>query len=172
MNEQKPISHIAAGLILASILIVFSMGMYYSKMEQTGPVAYIPYVIIVAGLIVFIQLYGKAKNHEVTFGHLFGYGFKITAMLTLVMIAFTVFFFLAFPEIKEEMFEKAREKMEERGNMAPADIEKGLEVWDKFFWVFTIGGILLVYALVGAIGSAIGAAITKKKPVNPLEQMS
>jgi hypothetical protein len=61
--------------------------------------------------------------------------------------------------------------MEDR-NTPEDQIEKGIELWQKMFWVFTIGGILLVYAIVGAIGSLIGAAVTKKKPVNPLDQMS
>ena len=69
------------------------------------------------------------------------------------------------------MVETARQRMEER-NTPDDQIEKGIEMWQKMFWVFTIGGIILVYAIVGAIGSLIGAAVTKKKPVNPLDQMS
>jgi NADH:ubiquinone oxidoreductase subunit 6 (subunit J) len=171
MSNPKPISHMIAGLIIAGVLILLSMGFHFAGIEQTGSIAFIPYIIIVGGLILFINMYGNAMNNHVSFGSLFAYGFKATAMLTLVMIFFTVIFFLVFPEIKEKMFEMAREKMEESGNMAPSDIEKGLEVWSKFFWVLTIGGILLVYAIVGAIGSVIGAALTKKKPINPLDQL-
>ena len=87
------------------------------------------------------------------------------------MIAFTIILFLIFPDIKQKMVETARQRMEER-NTPDDQIEKGIEMWQKMFWVFTIGGIILVYAIVGAIGSLIGAAVTKKKPVNPLDQMS
>jgi hypothetical protein len=38
--------------------------------------------------------------------------------------------------------------------------------------VFVIGFTLLGTLIVGAIASIIGAAIAKKKPVNPLDQMS
>jgi len=55
--------------------------------------------------------------------------------------------------------------------MPDDQIEKGLALWKKMFWVFTIGGTLLLYAIIGAIGSLIGAAVTKKKPVNPVDQL-
>ncbi len=42
----------------------------------------------------------------------------------------------------------------------------------KMFWVFTIGAIMLIYAIVGVIGSLIGAAATKQKPINPMDQMN
>ncbi len=61
--------------------------------------------------------------------------------------------------------------MEERGNATEEEIDKAIALWRRLFWVFTIGGVLLVYAIVGAIGSLLGAAITKKKPINPLDQL-
>ena len=41
---------------------------------------------------------------------------------------------------------------------------------EKYFWVFAIGGTMLMFVIVGAIGSLIGAAVTKKRPINPFEQ--
>lgn len=170
MEQKKPISHIVAGAIIAGILIIFSCVLYFTNSQAAGA-NWLQYLIIVAGLVLFINLYGKAMNNQVGFGNLFAYGFKTTAFLTLIMIAFMVIFFLAFPEVKEKMFDLTRQKMEERGNLTEDEIDKGLAVWRKMFWVFTIGGVLLVYAIVGAIGSAIGAAITKKKPINPMDQL-
>jgi NADH:ubiquinone oxidoreductase subunit 6 (subunit J) len=171
MEEQKPISHIIAGLIIAGILIIFSMVLYYTGTQQGGIYQVLQLLVIVIGLIVFINMYGKANKNQVSFGNLFSYGFKTATVLTLVMITFTVLFFLLFPDIKEKLFETTREQMEKRDNMTPEEIDKGMEMWQNMFWVFTIGGTLLIYAIVGAIASAIGAAITKKKPVNPLDQL-
>jgi hypothetical protein len=171
MEEKKPISHIVAGLLIAAVLIVYSCILYFADIEQTGIFSFLPFVIILAGLIMFINMYGNAKNNQVTFGNLFAYGFKTTALLTLVVILFTVLFFLIFPDIKEKIFETTQQKMEEQGKMTPSEIEEGMKMWRNMFWVFTIGGILLLYAIVGAIGSLIGAAITKKRPVNPMDQL-
>lgn len=171
MEEKKPISHIVAGLLIAAILIVYSCIIYFAGMEQQGIHRWLQLLIMVVGLIVFINMYGNAKNNQVTFGNLFAYGFKTTAILTLIIIIFTVLFFLIFPDIKEKLFETTRQQMEEQGKMTPSEIDKAMEMWTNMFWVFTIGGILLIYAIVGVIASLIGAAITKKKPVNPLDQL-
>ena len=171
MNEQKPISHLIAGLIIGAIMIIFSLVVEFAGLQQITGVPLIGYGIIMASLILFITMYGKARNNQVTFGNLFSYGFKTTAVLMLIMIFFTIIFFLLFPDIKEKIFELTRQKMEER-DMSDDEIEKGLSLWKRMFWVFTIGGIALVYAVVGAIASLIGAAITKKKPISPIDQLS
>src|SRR5689334_5705331 len=102
MEQKKPISHIVAGLIIGLVLIAYSCALYFTNIQQTGIYGWLPIIFIVVGLIVFVNLYGKALNNQVTFGNLFAYGFKTTAFLTLIVIAFTVVFFLLFPEIKEK----------------------------------------------------------------------
>jgi hypothetical protein len=110
-------------------------------------------------------------NYQPTFGNLFSYGFKTTAFIALIIIAFFVIFFLAFPDVKEKGFDMARQKMEEKGTFTQDQINQAMETFRKMFWIITIGGIMFIYAIVGAIGSLIGAAITKKNPVNPMDQL-
>lgn len=171
MEPKKPISHFIAASVIAAVLIIYTLILQLTDLWKNSALAWVSYLLIIAGLIIFINQYGNALNNQVTFGNLFSYGFKATALLALIMIAFTIILFLVFPDMKEKMVDVARQKMEER-NTPDEQIEKGIEMWQKMFWVFTIGGIILVYAIVGAIGSLLGAAITKKKPVNPLEQMN
>ena len=171
MEQKKPMTHFVAASVIAAVLIVYTLILQLTGLWKNPSMAWISYLLMVAVLIIFIIQYGNALNNQVTFGNLFSYGFKTTALLALIMIAFTIILFLIFPDIKQKMVETARQRMEER-NTPDDQIEKGIEMWQKMFWVFTIGGIILVYAIVGAIGSLIGAAVTKKKPVNPLDQMS
>ena len=171
MEQKKPISHIAAGLVIGAILIAYSCALYFTNTNQTGIYGWLPVIFILIGLIIFINLYGKAMNNQVSFGNLFAYGFKTTAFLTLIVIAFTVIFFLAFPEIKEKTFELSRQKMEEKGNLTDDEIDKAMNSFKSMFWVYSIGGIILIYAIIGAVGSTIGAAITQKKPFNPADQL-
>ena len=171
MEPKKPMSHFVAASVIAAVLIVYNLVLQFTGLWKNSSMAWISYILLVAGLIFFINQYGNALNNQVTFGNLFSYGFKATALLTLIMIAFTIIMFLGFPDMKEKMMDIARQKMEER-NTPDDQIQTAMEMWQKMFWVFTIGGIILVYAIVGAIGSLLGAAVTKKKPVNPLDQMS
>ena len=171
MEPKKAISHLAAGAILGTFMIIYSLAMYFSGMQQNGGAGWISICVMVIGLVIFIYLYGKANNNQVSFGNLFSYGFKATAFMTLIVVVYTVLSFIIFPEMKDKIFETARENMEKQGKLSEAEIDKAMEMTRKFFNVFMIGGILLTYAIVGAIGSLIGAAITKKRPYNPLEQL-
>ena len=171
MEQRKPMTHFVAAAVIAAVLIIYTLILQFTGLWKNPSMAWISYILMVAGLIFFINQYGNALNNQVTFGNLFSYGFKTTALLALIMIAFTFILFLVFPDIKEKMVDIARQRMEDR-NMPEDQIDKGIEMWQKMFWVFTIGGIILVYAIVGAIGSLLGAAVTKKKPINPLDQTS
>ena len=171
MEPKKPISHFAAGGILGAFMIIYSLVMYFSGMQQNSGAGWISLCIMVAGLVIFINLYGKANNNYVSFGNLFSYGFKVTAFMTLIVVVYTILSFIVLPEMKEKIFEAARTNMEKQGKLSEEQIDKAMEMTRKFFTVFMIGGILLTYAIVGAIGSLIGAAVTKKRPYNPLEQL-
>ena len=127
---------------------------------------------MIVGIIIFINLYGKSKNNYVSFGGLFGYGFKATAIIALLMAVFLIAFFMLFPEFKDKIMDAAREGMEKRENMTDDQIDQGLAMFEKNFLLFTVGGAVFMYVLLGCVASLIGAAITKKKPFNPLDQTS
>lgn len=170
MSEQKPVSHIVAGLIIAAIMIVYSIALNFMGLMQNRALGWIGYGILIVGLIVFINMYGKAKDHQVGFGGLFAYGFKATAIIALTLVVFLIAFFMIFPEFKDKIIESSRQAMEEQGKMTDDQIDQGLEMFSKNFMLFMIGGAVFMYILFGAIASLIGAAITKKKPVNPFGQ--
>jgi hypothetical protein len=49
-------------------------------------------------------------------------------------------------------------------------VDQALGFTRRFFWPFLIAGTLVSNLLVGAIGSLIGAALTKKTPQSPFQQ--
>ncbi|TMI61427.1 MAG: DUF4199 domain-containing protein [Bacteroidetes bacterium] len=171
MSTQKPITHFIAGIIVAAIQIIYSLALLFSGIKQGGPTGWIAYCILVISLAVFVNMYGKANHYQLSFGNLFGYGFKATAIAMLIVIGFTLILFTAMPDLKEKIFDEARKQMEEQNKLSDEEIDKALSIAKKFFYVFMVGGILLTYAILGAIGSLIGAAITKKNPYNPLDQL-
>jgi len=171
MSNQKPITHFIAGIILAAVQIILTLVTMSTGVKQGGASGWISWFLLILGLVLFVNMYGKANNYQLSFGNLFGYGFKATAIAMLLVIAFTVLIFVAMPDMKEKIFEEARRGMEEQNKLSDADIEKGMEFMEKFFYVFMVGGILLSYAILGAVGSLIGAAITKRRPHNPLDQL-
>lgn len=167
MEQRKPLSHIKAGLLIAGLLVLFSVIINLLGLMNQPGINLIQYAIIIGGLVLVINMYAKANNNEVSFGNLFAYGFKATAVYTILFIAFTVLFFLLFPEIKEQTIEMAREQLEKRKDMSEDQIDQALEISRKFFWVGVVGGSMIFMIIIGAIGSAIGAAVAKKRPQNP-----
>ena len=170
MDQQKPISHIAAGLIIAGILVVISAILNFMGLTMKPGVAFLQPIIIIIGLVVFVRTWGKANNNRPSFGNLFAYGFKTTAVFTIISIAFTILFILLFPDLKEKSLEMARENLENNPKVSEEQIEQALEISRKFFWVAVVGGSMLSMIITGAIGSLIGAAVTKKSPNSPFDQ--
>ncbi len=172
MEDRKPIGHLQAGLLIAAILIVYSIALNFLGQAGNQTLGMVTYLIMIIGIVAFVIMHGKANNNELSFGDLFSYGFKTTSVLTIIFIGFLIIFNLIFPELKEQAFEMARQKMEEQGNLSDDKIDQALEIGKKFFWIGIVGGTLIFFVILGAIGSLIGAAVTKKEPVNPLDQSS
>ena len=171
MTPRKPISHIIAGLMISSLLVILTIGTRYASPGQQSMMQTLAIVIMVGGIVAFVNLYGKAKNNQVTFGNLFVYGFKITAIITLVVILCNVVFYLSFPELKAKILEASRQTMVAEGKKTDAEIEEVLKAARNGFWVYMAGSILFIYAIIGAVASLAGAAVTKKVPVNPVDQL-
>lgn len=170
--EKKSVTHFMAGLIIAAILIVYSMFLTFMDLTGNQSLGYISMVFLMIGIIFFVNQYGKSVDHTATFGQLFSFGFKATAIATLVVIAFQVIFFFIFPEYKEKIIDISREQMLKQGNLPEAQVEQAMEMVRKFFWVGLIGGSLFFNLVCGAIASLIGAGITKKTPQSPFQQQS
>jgi Na+/H+ antiporter NhaC len=170
MQGKKPISHFIAGLIIAGLLIVVSLVTSMTAGSASRPGGgWITYLILIGGIVFFVYQYGKAKNNYTTFGDLFSYGFKTTAIITLVFVVFLIVLSFIYPELKEKSLEAAREQAESQKGVSDADMERSLEMVKKYFWVVVIGGMILFFAIFGVIGSLIGAAITKKEKAKPLQ---
>jgi magnesium-transporting ATPase (P-type) len=170
MEERKPISHLQAGLLISAILIVYSIALNFLGQAGNQSLATISYLIMIVGIIVFVRMHGSSMNNSLSFGDLFSYGFKTTAVLTIIFIGFLIVFNVIFPDLKEQAFEMARQKLEEDGKLDDDKIDQALEIGRKFFWIGIVGSTLIFFVILGAIGSLIGAAITPKDQINPLDQ--
>ncbi|HUQ97032.1 MAG TPA: DUF4199 domain-containing protein [Chitinophagaceae bacterium] len=171
MEPRKPMSHIVAGLLIAAIVIVISMVMMlFSKSSANPGSGWLTYLIIICGLIFFVNQYGKANNYQTSFGDLFSYGFKATAVYTILFIGFLILFSLLFPDFKTNALEAARVEIENKKGLTEEQADQGLEMMNKYFWLLAIGGTMLMFIIIGAIGSLIGAAVTKRRPQNPFDQ--
>ena len=151
------------GLIIGLILIVLGLVIYFLKIDINGPVKWVGYVVFIGGIIWSVNSYGKQIDYNSTFGNYFAHGFKVSALVTVILIIYIIIFNLLFPDFKEMAIEQSRKAMVEQ-NVPQEQMQKGLEITKKFFMVFIVGGTLVIYLIVGAVSSLVGAAVTKKVP--------
>jgi hypothetical protein len=163
--KNKTLSNLNAGLLIFLCMAVFTLVINVGGLQRNTSLNWISYLIVICGVMLVVIKYGKDMENSVTFGNLFAYGFKTTALTTLFFIAFSVLFYVIFPEYKLQILDIARENAMKNATPDNKDqIEKGMEMFQRFFWVGMIAGILISFAILGAIGSLIGAAVTKKDP--------
>ena len=171
MEGKKPMSHLLAGLLISVLVIIISMVTMMVAGNAAKPGSgLLTYAIIIGGLIFFVNLYGKAKNHNVTFGELFSYGFKSTAVYTVIFIGFLILFSLLMPDFKTSAIEATRVQMETTRGVSEQQANKALQSWKNIFGCLPLAALLLLFVIIGAIGSLIGAAVTKKNPQTPFDQ--
>lgn len=156
------------GLLISLVLIVIALILFFTGQAQNKSLGWIQFIIMLAGIIWGCLQYAKQMNGNVTFGNVFAHGFKITAGIAAITAIYT-FIALKFiyPEMMDLSLEQAQKDMEANNKMSDEQIEQGLAMVRRFFIPFTIGGLLLMSAVIGCIGSLIGAAVAKKNP-NPL----
>ena len=162
--EQPITSTSSKGITIALIMIVLSLAMYFLDI-QSAAMGWLTYAIFFIGIILSISIYGKQINYNAGFGKYFTHGFKVTALVTAIMVIFMAIFIIAFPEIKDKAMEAQREAMNKMGTLTDEQMKKSTELTSKFFMVFTIGGTLLQYIILGTLAALVGAGITKKKPM-------
>jgi hypothetical protein len=167
--EPKKVTHLMTGGILAGVLILYSVILIVTDQLANQSLTWISYVFMIGLLIYFIREFGKANENNKTFGELFSFGFKASAFATIILLAFQVIFNLLFPETQERIMEISREKMAEDPRVTDEQIEMALSFTKKFYLVFLIAGTIFSTLIFGAIGSLIGAAVTKKNPTSPFQ---
>jgi NADH:ubiquinone oxidoreductase subunit 6 (subunit J) len=170
--EQKITPSWTKGLIISLLLIVYGLFLYFTGQQQNRTLGMLQLVILIAGMIVACIGYSKQMNGNLTFGNLFAHGFKATATVIVIMSLYTILATkVLFPDMVDQAMNQARVEMEKKGTLTDEQISQGMALGRKFFVPFAIGGIILSFGIIGAIGSLIGAGVAKKNPnYNPLEQ--
>ena len=160
------------GTILGVVSIVLFLVYYFTGIAfQRGGLSWLPALISIGLLIYFVMQYSNANSNNVTFGTLFGYGFKSTIIWALIMFVFMLLvLYVIFPDYKQKAIDVAMAQMDQQSNLSEDQKSTAMGFTEKFFNIFALGGTLIAYIVIGIIGSLLGAAIAKKNPVSPFNQ--
>ncbi|PWT77278.1 MAG: hypothetical protein C5B59_04470 [Bacteroidetes bacterium] len=163
--EKKVTSHITKGLIISLILFVLDIIAGFAGLKYANWYKWVPAIIMFALLIWVCASYASQMNNNVTFGSVFGHGFKTSAVIACLTVIFTLLsIFVIFPETKDIALDQARKQMEAKGQLSEDQIDKSIDITKRLFVPLAIIGIIVFTLLEGVVASLIGAAIVKKNP--------
>ena len=167
--ETKVITPVIKGLIISMILIVIGLAIYFSGQVANKSLGYLQYLILFAGILWGCINYAKQLDGNVSFGNVFAHGFKITAVVTVILVLYTLLALtVLFPEMKDKLIEQAELEMEKQ-SMSDSQREQAISMMKNYMMPFAIAGILFFFMVIGLIASLIGAAAAKKKPLDPFQ---
>lgn len=172
--ENKPTAPWLIALITSLVLIVFSILTYVTDQLTNKYISWIFNAIIIVTIIWACINYAKQMNGDVTFGNIFGFGFKIAAGIAAIMCVYTfISVKFIYPEIVEKTIDIARAEMEKKPEISTEQIDTFVNMMRKSFLLFAVIGYLFNTAFWGAIASLIGAALARKNPPkSPFETVS
>lgn len=158
---EKTQTHLKYGLFTGIAIIVVGLILHVTGYDFQKWSQYVMYAPFLVGIILNAQAFAKANNNYVTYGGVFASGFKASAVITLIVVAWSILSLFIFPDMKDKAMEIAEKSMSEKG-MSDEQIQQGLDMTKKYFTAFMIGGIVFGYMFWGAICSLIAAAFPKK----------
>ena len=170
--QKEVTSHVIKGLIVALILMVFDVVSYIMGFKMESWAGFLWMGMLLIAVIWGTVNYGNQMNHNVTFGKLFMHGFKMSAVIACIWFVYTVLaVYLIFPEMLDEMWEKAMEEARKNPNYDQAQMQQGMEIGRKIMKVTVLAGAVLGPLIIGCIAALIGAAAGKKRPVGEFENV-
>jgi hypothetical protein len=171
MEENKIMSPQIKGLLIALIVIILGIAGYFTNLGFSTWYNWVVNLVMLAAIIFACIHFANQKQGYVTFGNVFLHGFKITAVITIIVLIYTLLAFtVLFPDMKEKIFEMQQAQMEKRG-LDDDKLEQAMSMMKKYFMIFLVLGVIFGTLVWGSIASLIGAAIAKKKKFNPIDQI-
>ena len=171
MEENKIMSPQIKGLLIALIVIILGIVGYFTELGFSTWYNWVVNAIMFAAIIIACVHFANQKQGFVTFGNVFLHGFKITAVIAIIVLVYTLLAFtVLFPDMKEKIFEMQQAQMEKNG-LDDDKLEQGMTMMKKYFMIFLVIGVIFGTLIWGSIASLIGAAVAKKKKFNPLDQI-
>ena len=162
--EKKPVSNIVKGLIIAAILIVLDLLGATSFLKSASWFVFVPTIALVLLCALNVIHYCSELKGNVKFGDAFAFGFKTAAIVALVMVLYT-FISLKYvhPEFKEKAYQEALTGYQQQPNIMPDEAKTQARNYADNFTMISVSRALMSTLIVSAVGSAIGAALAKRK---------
>jgi len=161
MNKK---THLSYAIITALAMIVYWVILYVTGQMFNKGLQWFSYLFYLAGIILACINFSKVNEGNVTYGNVFGAGFRTTALVSIIYFLWMLLAFkLIFPDLKDKMLEFTMQEMTKNGTSQDI-IDKSMPFLTKYLTMIIIGSTLFYGVLAGVVFSLIGAAVAKKNP--------
>ena len=162
--EKKSSDYLSKGLILALILIVIDLIGGFAHLRFESWFKWLSTITAMIGIIVFCIQFGNRPVDVVTFGKVFGYGFKISLIVSALMVVYSLLsFYVIFPELIDQILTKTRTDLQAAGKMTDDQIDTSVTMTKKFLQPIPLSIFVFLASLFfNTIASLLGAAFAKK----------
>jgi len=155
-------THIPYGAVSAIVMVIIGLVLYIAGWAFKPGMQYVTNIPFLIGVILNAQAFSKANEGDVSFGQIWSSGFKASAIVAIISLAWLLIANFIFPEMKEKGLEIARQSMQAKG-MADDKIDQALDYTKKYYTLFMTAGVVFGTMIYGAIFALIGAATAKRK---------
>ena len=157
---MKKFTPLIIGLITGVLMVILTLGLFYSKQPANTPLQFLAYPIYAGGIMWTLISYSRSADFTGKFSGLFGQGFRCFIMVTLIMVVFTGVFSMMHPEFAVEAATYYRESLLKDHNKTPAEIE---ELVKKQYTTGVVSITIFRYLIIGALFTAAGSGILMKR---------
>lgn len=169
MDNQKSafMPSLTSGLILGVVLIVFSLILYITDLNENVWIASISYVLTAIVLFYAITNFrDKEQNGMLSYGKGVGVG-TLTGFFASILLAIFTYVYVTYidPSVIEQAIVKAEESiLETNPNISDDDLEKGLEMVTSPILM----GVMSIfwYTIVSLVLSLLISIFAKKEDTN------
>lgn len=167
--KKKSTDFIGKAIILSLIIMFINLIGGFAHIALENWFKWIGTIVMLIGIIFLCLQYAKQKTDGVSFGNVFGYGFKIALIISVLLTIYTLLSFsVIFPDAADQILLKARSDMEAGGKLSEEQIDQAMSMSKKFMQP----GFLSVFAFLGTLffgtlSALLGAAFAKKSEAVP-----
>ena len=150
------------GLITGFLMLLVSVGIFYTKGNFESNLQYITYALYVAGIIWTLNSFHTNAENK-SFKDYFTEGFKCFIVITFLMVLFTFIFTKMNPGMKEQMGINYRADLVAKGSYTPPEIDTMVQKAKDYFTIMLTSMAIFGYLIIGSMVTLITSLFFIKK---------
>ena len=164
---MKTLSARNKGLLTGALMILLSLFFFYVlKQPVKSDLQYIIYSVFTIAIIWTLWDYKKRAAELPRFKDFFSEGFKMFAIVALLMVAYVFVFYKFNSGIIDAQFAQNDQLLLQQGDHTPAEIAENTKQMKRIFMPMMMGITTFMYLFLGSIITVVAAVFLSQKKTN------